>query len=79
MALGQRAPIEPAPTSTRPCVVWVTTTALNRIHGALDDSPIPYTFSLVIANERLDEPIRAHIERVGVVFYARQQAPVLKS
>ena len=44
---------------------------LGEIAGRLDDSPIPYQVDLSI-RDHLDSPsLLEHIERVGVVFYQR--------
>jgi predicted nucleotidyltransferase len=44
---------------------------LGEIAGILDDSPIPYQVDLSI-RDHLDSPsLLEHIERVGVVFYQR--------
>jgi len=54
----------------------LTQRTLNRIYGELDDLPIPYGFSLVLAAEVTDPDILAHIQRVGVPFYERDSASV---
>jgi predicted nucleotidyltransferase len=52
---------------------------LGRISGELDDLPIPYSFSLVVADERLEPALQAHLDRVGVMFYAKHLAPAPKT
>lgn len=47
--------------------------ALGRIEDALDDLLLPYTFSLLHHDERMDAEVAAHIGRVGVVFYTREK------
>lgn len=49
--------------------------ALGRIEDALDDLLLPYRFSLVIYNKKLDSSVAAHIRRVGVSFY--EKVPVM--
>ncbi len=49
--------------------------ALNRIHGELDDLPIPYGVSLILAHELTDPEVRLHIDRVGILFYRRNAVP----
>lgn len=44
---------------------------LTRIDDALDDLLLPYRFSLVLADERLDADVAAHIARVGRPFYEK--------
>lgn len=47
---------------------------LEEIAARLDESPIPYQVDLSIF-DRLDHAgLREHIERVGVVFYQREDA-----
>ena len=46
---------------------------LGRIEDALDDLLLPYTFSLLHHHERTDPEVAAHIERVGVPFFSREQ------
>lgn len=43
---------------------------LSKIEEALDDSPLPYLFSLSAYANLKDPDLLAHIDRVGVVFYA---------
>ena len=52
-------------------VDWQT---IGRIDSALDDLPTAYGFSLVILNDRLDAEVAAHIQRVGIPFFARETA-----
>ncbi len=44
---------------------------LGQIEEVLDDSFLPYRFSLVIPSCVTDPAVRAHIRRVGVLFYTR--------
>lgn len=53
---------------TGPGLDWRT---LGRIDDALDDLLLPYRFSLVLADERLDASVAAHISRVGLPFYEK--------
>lgn len=45
---------------------------LNRIYEELDDLPIPYSLSLVLSDKITDPEVKAHIHRVGIVFYERR-------
>lgn len=47
---------------------------MGRIDSALDDLPTPYTFSLVILDQRLDKELAAHIRRVGIALFERHAA-----
>jgi predicted nucleotidyltransferase len=47
---------------------------VNRIYSELDDLPIPYEFSLVTEEEMTNPEFRAHVERVGLLFYERNAA-----
>jgi predicted nucleotidyltransferase len=42
------------------------------VASALDDLPLPYTFDLSVFDALNHANLRAHIERVGVVFYERK-------
>ncbi len=44
---------------------------LANLYGKFDDSLLPYTFDLLIFNDKLDKEVREHIIRVGKVFYQR--------
>jgi predicted nucleotidyltransferase len=46
---------------------------LNRLYQELDELPIPYEFSLVPFAGITDRDVRAHVERVGIVFYNRDR------
>ena len=46
---------------------------LSNLYGKFDDSLLPYTFDLLIFNNKLDKDIKEHIERVGKIFYKKQQ------
>ena len=50
---------------------------LGRIDDALDDLLLPYTFSLIIHDERTDPAVAAHVERVALPFYERKDAEPL--
>ena len=41
------------------------------LHEALDDLPTPYLFDVTHYESLRHEELKAHIERVGVVFYQR--------
>jgi len=43
----------------------------NRILDELDELDLPYSIDLSVFNQLSHVPLRDHIERVGVVFYAR--------
>jgi predicted nucleotidyltransferase len=47
---------------------------LGRIYQALDDLLLPYRFSLVRYDSDTDPHVAAHIARVGVPLFAREQA-----
>lgn len=49
---------------------------LNLVYGELDDLPIPHGFSLVLDGKLTDPEVRAHVDRVGVVFYERRSESV---
>lgn len=49
----------------------VDRSVLTRIETALDDSLLPYRFSLSAQRMGRDPEFLAHIERVGIVFYVR--------
>jgi hypothetical protein len=44
-----------------------------RLYEELDDLPIPYEFSLVLSDKVTDPEVVAHIQRVGIVFYEKQE------
>lgn len=52
----------------------VSQQTLNSLYQELDDLPIPYEFSLVPLAGITDREVRAHVKRVGIVFYERDQA-----
>jgi predicted nucleotidyltransferase len=52
----------------------LTTKTLNHLYEELDDLPIPYEFSLVLASTITDPEMASHIERVGITFYEKQMA-----
>lgn len=43
----------------------------GRVDDALDDLLLPYTFSIVLLNEKTDPEVAAHIGRVGLALYRR--------
>lgn len=47
--------------------------AMGRVDDALDDLLLPYRFSLVIYGKNIDPAVAAHIQRVGVPFFEREQ------
>lgn len=44
---------------------------VGQIDDTLDDLLLPYRFSLIIYDGKTDPAVAAHIERVGVSFFAR--------
>lgn len=51
---------------------------LSSVASALDESDIPYTVDVSVF-DRIDNPaLREHIERVGVVFYQREDQAAQK-
>ena len=52
---------------------YVSRSVLTKIENALDDSLLPYRFSLSSMHMLRDPDFLAHIERVGVEFYVRGQ------
>jgi predicted nucleotidyltransferase len=53
----------------------ITWQILGRIESAFDDRLLPYSFSLIMLNDRTDPEVAAHIRRVGLELYARESAP----
>lgn len=51
-----------------------TQKTLRSVDTELEDSDLPYRFSLLLMDGLLDPDVRAHIDRVGQVFYQRNQA-----
>ncbi len=51
---------------------------IGRISDALDDLLLPYNFSLINYDESTDTDVAAHIARVGVPLYARQDLEAAK-
>ena len=47
---------------------------LGCVEGALDDTLLPYRFSLATLDSATDPDLRAHILRVGQPFYRRETA-----
>lgn len=52
----------------------LTLRVLYRVMDELDDLLLPYTIDLSIFRNVNDANVRAHIERVGAVFYERELA-----
>lgn len=52
----------------------LTMKVLYRIMDELDDLLLPYTIDLSILEQISDSGLRDHIQRVGVIFYARGDA-----
>jgi len=48
---------------------------LSRIAGAFDESSIPYQVDVLLWDSVTDPSLRDHIERVGVVLFARNDVP----
>ena len=46
-------------------------TILNQISWELDDLLLPYTFDLSLYNQISNPELLDHIQRVGIVFYAK--------
>lgn len=44
---------------------------IGRIDSALDDVSLPYTFSLIMLNDRTDPEVAAHIRRVGIPLFQK--------
>ncbi|MFN7901617.1 MAG: nucleotidyltransferase domain-containing protein [Holosporales bacterium] len=51
----------------------LTTRDQWRIASALDDSPLPYMVDISLLHQITNPQLRAHIERVGVAFYERDE------
>ena len=51
---------------------------LQRIENELDDLLLPYTIDVSIFTHIKNQTLLEHIERVGVVFYARQKEQAMK-
>lgn len=52
---------------------------LGRIEDELDDLLLPYSFSLLHHDNRTDSDVAAHIARVGVPFYQRQETAAVSA
>lgn len=52
-------------------ISWRT---VGRIDTALDDLPLPYSFSLIILDGKTDPEVAAHIQRVGIPLFERTVA-----
>ena len=46
---------------------------VGRMYDALDDLLLPYKFSLIVHDKALDPEVAAHIARVGIPLFERQQ------
>jgi uncharacterized protein len=47
---------------------------IGKIYDALDDLLLPHRFSLVVDDAATDPDVAAHIRRVGIVVFQRQDA-----
>ena len=47
-------------------------TMLNKIEDDIDNLMLPYTFDLSILKNVSNTDFKAHVERVGIVFYERE-------
>lgn len=47
---------------------------VGKIYDALDDLLLPYRFSIVLFDLHTDPEVAAHIERVGIPIFRREQA-----
>lgn len=56
------------------CGDAITEPELARIAEDIDDLLLPYTVDLSLYSQLRHPGLRAHIERVGVVFYHREEA-----
>ena len=52
---------------------------LGRIEDELDDLLLPYSFSLLHHDTRTDSEVAAHIARVGLPFYHREETAVVSA
>jgi predicted nucleotidyltransferase len=52
---------------------------LGRIEDELDDLLLPYSFSLLHDDTRTDSEVAAHIARVGLPFYEREQTTAVSA
>jgi predicted nucleotidyltransferase len=52
---------------------------LGRIEDELDDLLLPYSFSLLHHEARTDSEVAAHIARVGLPFYQRQETAAVSA
>ena len=52
---------------------------LGRVEDELDDLLLPYTFSLLHHDTRTDPEVAAHIARVGLPFYQREEAAAVSA
>jgi predicted nucleotidyltransferase len=52
---------------------------LGRIENRLDDLLLPYTFSLVHHDVRIDSEVAAHIARVGIPLYQSGKATAVST
>jgi predicted nucleotidyltransferase len=55
----------------------LNTTILNKISWEIDDLLLPYTFDLSIFQHITNSELIEHIERVGIIFYAYPQSPLI--
>jgi predicted nucleotidyltransferase len=52
---------------------------LGRIEDELDDLLLPYSFSLLHHDTRTDSEVAAHIARVGLPFYQREETAAVSA
>lgn len=52
---------------------------IGRIYDQLDDLLLPYRFSLIKYDDHTDPEVAAHISRVGIPLYVRDQAAACHS
>ncbi len=70
---GSRAKGTHTPRSDVDLAVWGMDSVLRVEHLAaeLDELPLPYRFDVQAFEQISHEPLRAHIERVGIAIYRR--------
>lgn len=56
----------------------LTLDVLHHISWELDELPLPYTFDLSLFHQIDDLDVIQHIQRVGVVFYEREELSPLQ-
>ena len=70
---GSRAKGDFQPNSDIDLVLWgkISLTTLTAIAGELDELPLPYLFDVQAYDAIRHQPLREHIDRVGLSFYAQ--------